>query len=386
VEDELNVEEAIRLAEKVLDEERHAPTVHYLLRQPVVSMAAPAALAYRERGQHPRTVQPTPGAHQFSSENYGLLVGFFSELDTDGRTRFINALCRHIAAADTYQVTKGDVLGTGSWRRTTSELPLIAECLIRQRYSKELLAALPRAPLRPGLTMLLLQLEEIIAFDFTLLSDSDYATLRDLLPALSARIDQLRRETRVADVTESNIRYHLVEEVPPICDGLTEMCRKAVFLRLRESRTSDVNTEIQTDRDQVGSFLQRLSFSKVLIASLEQAERSYREATNAFEYKECMSHLRSFLEDMHKEACVLVHRKRGGVLPATWGKAIAYLAQEAVLTKSEEEFVTALYRLISDAGVHPLVAEREHARLMRNMNIEYGLLFLTRLDKWMGTP
>src|ERR1019366_32805 len=103
---------------------------------------------------------------------------------------------------------------------------------------------------------------------------------------------------------------------------------------------------IQTDRDQVGSFLQRLGFSRVLIASLEQAERSYREATNAFEYKECMSHLRSFLEDMHKEACVLVHSRRGGILPTTWGNSIAYLTKETLLTKSEEEFVTSLYRLV----------------------------------------
>jgi len=382
----LNAEEAIRLSEKVLEEERHTPTVHYMLRQPVVSTAAPAALAYRDRGQHPRTVQPTPGAHQFSSENYGLRVGFFSELDESGRARFIAALCCHIVGAGAYRVTKGDVLGTGSWRRTTSELPLIAEFLIRQGHCKELLSALPMAPLRPGLTMLLMQLEEIIAFDFTLLQDSDYATLRELLPSLLVRIDQLRQETRVSDVTESNIRYYLVEEAPPICEGLIEMCRKAMFLRLRESRNSDVNTEIETDRDRVGSFLRRLSFSNVLIASLEQAERSYQAATNRFEYKECMSHLRSFLENIHKEACVLVHRKRGGVLPTNWGKVIAYLAQEAVLTKSEEEFITALYRLISDVGVHSLVAEREHARLMRNINIEYGLLFLTRLDKWMATP
>ena len=81
-----------------------------------------------------------------------------------------------------------------------------------------------------------------------------------------------------------------------------------------------------------------------------------------------------------------MHSKRGGILPTTWGQCIAYLTTEKLLTKSEGEFVTSLYRLISDMGVHPLVAEREHARLMRNMNIEYGLLFLTRLDKWMATP
>lgn len=382
----MNVEETILLANKVLEEERHTPTVRYMLRQPVANAAAPAALAYGEKGQHPRTVQPTPGAHQFRSENYELLVGLFNELNADGKERFVAALCSRISDAGAYRGTNREVLGTGSWRRTTSELPLIVEFLVRQGHAKALLLAIPRAPLRPGLTMLLLQMEELIAFDFTLLTDADYSVLRGLLPAFLTRIDQLRREIRVSDTKESNTRDHVVHEVPPICEGLEEMSRKAMFLRLRESRSSDVNTEIQTDRDQVGSFLQRLGFSRVLIASLEQAERSYREATNAFEYKECMSHLRSFLEDMHKEACVLVHSRRGGILPTTWGNSIAYLTKETLLTKSEEEFVTSLYRLVSDMGVHPLVAEREYARLMRNMNIEYGLLFLTRLDKWMATP
>jgi hypothetical protein len=37
--------------------------------------------------------------------------------------------------------------------------------------------------------------------------------------------------------------------------------------------------------------------------------------------------------------------------------------------------------MISDTSVHPLVTEREYARLMRNLSIEYGLLLLTKLDK-----
>jgi len=164
------------------------------------------------------------------------------------------------------------------------------------------------------------------------------------------------------------------------------MCRKATFLRLKTARSSEVNVEIQGDRQRVYGFLEKLQFSSILLAALEQAERSYREASTAFEYKECTSHLRSFLEGLHKEACILVQERRGGALPTTWGKVIAYLEQEKVITKSEEQFVTSLYRLVSDMGVHPLVAEREYARLMRNMNIEYGLLFLTRMDKWMATP
>jgi hypothetical protein len=168
-------------------------------------------------------------------------------------------------------------------------------------------------------------------------------------------------------------------------DSIAEMSRKATFLRLKAVRTTDANAEIQGDRGQVQSLLRKLGFSDVLVASLEQAERSYLEASNLFEYKECMSHLRSFLEDLQKEACRLVYLKRGGVLPTTWGKAITYLVSNNVLTKSEEAFVTSLYTLVSDTGVHPLVAEREYASLVRKINIEYGLMFLVRLDKWLAT-
>ena len=36
---------------------------------------------------------------------------------------------------------------------------------------------------------------------------------------------------------------------------------------------------------------------------------------------------------------------------------------------------------MSDESVHPLAATREHARLLRNVVIEYGVMFLSLLDK-----
>jgi hypothetical protein len=382
----MNLHESILLAQKVLEEERVSPTVRYMLREPVVGAFAPAALALAEKGRHPRTVCERPGIHRFTSENFELLAGFYAELADSDKSRFVDVLASRIMDGRAYRNASNDVVGTGSWNHCTSELPLITEFLVRQKQVAALLAALPKAPIRPGLTLLLLQLEEMIALDLTLLSDSDYGTLREAVSSLLPTVDALNQQGRISDTKESNTRYHLVRELPPLCHSIAEMCRKAMFLRLKTARGSEANTEIQSDREQVHSFLEKLRFSRLLVASLEQAERSYREASNAFEYKECMSHLRSFLEDLHKEACVLVHARRGDVLPASWGKAIAYLVKEGVITKSEEEFVTSLYRLVSDTGVHPLVAEREYARLMRNMSIEYGLLFLARLDKWLAIP
>lgn len=382
----MDSQRAIDLMRKILLEERASPTVRYMLRAPVAFAGAPAAVALTEKGQHPRTVRGNSGAHRLTSDNYNLLSGLYLELGDADKVRFVEALSARIADGTAYSNPGNDVRGAGQWRSCRSELPLIAEFLVRQKQTDALLTALKKAPIRPALTLLLMQIEEMIALDFTLFSDSEYEVLSNTVKSFQPAIAALNDRIRTADTIESNTRFHLVKELPPLCASIVEMSRKAIFLRMKSDRSSEANVELQTDRAQVGEILHHLAFSRLLIASLEQAEKSYREASSTFEYKECMAHLRSFLENLHKEACVLVHSKRGGTLPSTWGKAVAYLVQEGVLTKTEEAFVTSLYTLLSDTGVHPLVAEREYARLVRNMNIEYGLLFLTRLEKWFSQP
>ncbi len=82
------------------------------------------------------------------------------------------------------------------------------------------------------------------------------------------------------------------------------------------------------------------------------------------------------------QAMPAIHAKCGGVLQIGWGNGLAYLAQNSVLSKAEELFAVGLFRLMSDEGVHALIAEREYARLARNMVIEYALLFLKKVDKF----
>jgi hypothetical protein len=142
-----------------------------------------------------------------------------------------------------------------------------------------------------------------------------------------------------------------------------------------------MNLEVNQDKDTVRTFLEKLGFAQLLIESLEEAERLYRTGATPFELKSSMGHLRSFLENLHLQACKLAHKRLGGLLPSKWGEALKYLRDRNVLTTKEELFAAQLYALMSDASVHPLVAEREYARLMRNISIEYGLLLLTKLDK-----
>ena len=60
---------------------------------------------------------------------------------------------------------------------------------------------------------------------------------------------------------------------------------------------------------------------------------------------------------------------------------MTYLRDHEVLSPAEEKFAASVYTIISDEAVHPLVAEREYARLFRNVIIEYALLLLAKLAK-----
>lgn len=105
--------------------------------------------------------------------------------------------------------------------------------------------------------------------------------------------------------------------------------------------------------------------------------------------KSSMGHLRSFLEQFHAEATPQIDRLRmvGPPADGRWGTLLAHLSASSFLSNQEEKFVAALYVLISDEAVHPLIAKREYARLARNVVIEYALLFLRKLEQLgVGKP
>lgn len=126
----------------------------------------------------------------------------------------MNELANRITDGRAYLNPTNNIRGTGSWQCCTSELPLIAEFLVRQKQTEILLAALPKAPVRPALTLLLMQIEEMIALDFNLLSDVEYETLSNDVKLLWPKVNELNKMGKIFDVGESNTRYHLLDELP----------------------------------------------------------------------------------------------------------------------------------------------------------------------------
>ncbi|MBZ5524312.1 MAG: hypothetical protein LAP21_18910 [Acidobacteriia bacterium] len=401
----MDLREALEKVTRVLEEEQIQPTLGYryvsatwpsnsaymqqVLRQQGYGPAQAAQLGLAtERKQRPRHVYEDPKLYVFESTNFALLIKIFSQVAETDRAAFVSDFLNYVQRGIGAQRHKfGNPFP--SFQGQTSALALIAEFCIRTGYLKELLAATvePKMP-TTSLAIMLKEIEEMIALNFNLFSDSELAAIPSGLAHLrdiAERQTYSARGTRGGPMKEnphyrqgfSDVGNEIVEAI----DGITEECRKARFWYLKGALQELPNLEIESDRLKVEGFLTKLGFSAEMVKTLNAAESDYKSTANAFELKNCLGHLRSFLEHLHRESVKSIAKAAGQTVVDRWGDATLYLRQQGFFTKQHETFVTSLYTLLSDESIHPLTAEKEYARLLRNVVIEYGVMFLTVLDK-----
>jgi len=392
----MTLKEAIENAHQILDEERALPTVQYATATDQADDAARSVAKLlagmnlpQLRSERPRVVIDDPTMFRFRSVNYDLLCALLSYIPTESRPSFVRDISLRLKSERS--CARNKTTGFPRWNGLASESPLIAEFLVRNGGKNELFAVLrDKAPkFVPGHAVLLAQIEEMIALNYSIFTNTEYGQLSTAVQSFADIASARHEDYRKRNV--SQVRYEEIGIVdgPKLCydiilssDGIAEECRKARYLYLKGFLLEGVNLEVNQDKASVETYLQRLGFTKPLVDSLNEAERLYHNQGTPFDFKNCLGHLRSFLENLQGQAMPAVHEKCSGTLRIDWGGGLAYLAQNSVLSKAEEQFAVGLSRLISDEGVHPLIAEREYARLARNMVIEYALLFLKKVEKF----
>jgi len=410
----MDIAHAIALAGNILDEELSLPTVDYIdpvnkwqqeikdnngvYRIPSAEAlkaiewqrkrrgAAPNTLHF-ERGKHPRPVRESPYDYVFKSDNFDMLKRLLAQLPEDNRSKFVDALLSRIPVA---RARRPEELRFPCHQHQMSELPLVAEFCVRTGYAGALMSVLGELEkLNLGVLLMMFELEEMIALNFTLFSSEELRQIPAKLHPLLNTCEKIITIGRVKR-TRGGMTFlpgvHEIEsvaaEIQKSIIGIAEECRKAQHFYLRDQLLQDTpNLEVDADRTTVESFLVKLGFDSKMVGALNAAESDYKTASNTFELKSCLGHLRSFLEFLHRESAESISSIPKDVYKDSWGGATDYLRKKGLITKQHESFVTALYTLMSDDGVHALGTEREYARLLRNMVIEYGLMFLTMLNK-----
>lgn len=382
---------------RILHEERQRPTIGYRENwsdvkaqgSPLLAMALVGTRINLSamRGQRPRLVYESPQIYSFGGKNYDLLSLLLSQVGSLDRDAFIEKVLSFVECGGFCSRTASHHFP--QFQGLVSDLPLVAEFLIRNGYSERLFAATAKAKVpTPGLALMMMQLEEMIALNFTLFSTEELRKMRHSLGPMREMADLQTHSARgsVGKMVKNPVyragREKEARGIVESIDGIEAECNQAVYLYIKDALQQAKSLEIESDKGRVESYLRTLGFDPLLQQALDRAEREFRSDATGFELKTCMGHLRSFLESLHTQACSAI---ASGTAPVTeydkWGLTIAFLKKRGYLSSQEEKLVSGLHAIMSEEGVHPLIAEREYVRLLRNMVIEYGLLLMSILEK-----
>jgi hypothetical protein len=402
----MNISEALEKAARLLQEEQTRPTLGYkyvsekwpsnqwmqqfdLQKQGYTPAMAAITGLYDERKKRPRQVYEDPKLYVLDSTNFELLVKLFSQVADAARPTFVFSILEYVRSS----LPAGFPINPHSFptfQGQYSALALLAEFCVRTGHLKELLAATaePKLPTN-SLAIMLKEIEEMIALNFNLFSDNELLTMpSDLVPLreIADRQTYSAKGKRGGGPIVHNPHYKSGHEkagyeIVGAINGITQECSHARYWYLKGALQELPNLEIESDKLKVEGFLVKLGFSDDMVKSLNAAESDYKSTASVFELKNCLGHLRSFLEHLHLRSAKAIAAAAKLTVLDRWGDSISFLRQQGLFTKQHETFVASLYTLLSDESVHPLTADREYARLLRNVVIEYGVMFLTELDK-----
>ena len=383
--------DAVHKANQVLDEERSSPTVGYSLRlkqtRPSdatgqflagLAMVSEPQRLRSIRSQRPRQIEENPETWVFESINYNLLCALLSQLPEGSKQAFLSSVLSRLSRGPGCARPKSTV--QPSWNGIVSEFPLVAEFCIRNGAKDGFFRVLGEQEPFPGHAVLLRHLEDMIALNFTLLADRDYEFLTTTITTVRYTARHRYKAHRDSGATGGE-KAQLYREIIEAADGIKEECRKARYLYLKGALLEGFNLEVNQDKATVESYLKTQGFSDGLIECLNRADQIYQSASSGFDFKSIMGHLRSFMEKLQSEGLTKLPSESPNPADHRWGEGLKRLRQKDVLSKAEEGYASALYTLLSDEGVHPIIAEKEYARLARNVVIEYALLFLRKLEK-----
>jgi hypothetical protein len=401
----MDLAQALQDAMHIFEEERVRPTLGYryvskewpqsmkweeytLKPQGYTSVTAGIAGLGKMRTMRPREVVEDPKAYQFESVNFDLLLAIMNQLAPERRPEFVGWLVNTLLTAAPVKRHEHQI-PFPSWSHLTSSLSLLAEFCIRTGHAQTLLDGTHQLKMpSSAVAIMLMEIEEIIALNYNLFSRAEIDNLPKSLAYLREISDlqtwSSKRQRGKPEITNPKYRqgYNLQgSEIVKAVDGITQECNQARYFYLKGVLQRSTNLEIESDKTKVIGFLDSLGFDPKLIASLAKAESLYRASADAFDLKSCLGHIRSFYEHLNIDGGQAIAKDMSTTVLDKWDPTITFLKNRSFLTEPQEKFARGLYTLLSDEGVHPLITEREFARLLRNMVIEYGLMFLTMLQK-----
>jgi hypothetical protein len=225
-------------------------------------------------------------------------------------------------------------------------------------------------------------LSNLLKYDPGLPSD---AQLDRIIMYGSKKKGEFQPLVRRSKAAPSSATENLSNTVRSRLDRIIQQAQELKYGRLRDRLMNDANLEINQDREILTRGLVNFGFPNEFIESLEHAEAEYRKAESKFDFKTSVDHNRSFFEALMWETAGKVASIRKEQLTARRKAPVEvreYLHKAGFLSDRFHKLCEAFYHFASEQSTHQLASGREIARVVRNLNIELGLLMLRRLESF----
>jgi hypothetical protein len=378
----MDLTEAFEQANVIITEEERRPSLQYVMttRNSTERINTQSSFV-QQRKQRPRTVLRDPDLWEFRSPNYSALVELLNRLDEPRRGNFLGGLLNKTRTR-AFDATVAQEHVFPMWSSRLSALPLVMEVCIRNGYTQLFLKVLSHVDVpTAAVAIMMLQLEETISVNFNVFSQQE---LKDMPTAFKPLLEMTIQHKKLATTSGANKKELHFIEAKSIQDGIIaflKQCQQAHYWYVLGALQRKPNLEIESDRAKVVTFLDTLGFDDPLKSLLERAEALYLAPSDQFDLKNCLGLMRTLYEHMHLDAGRSLAAGLATTVVAEWDPTMTFLQNKQFLTPQQVKFARGLHTLLSDEGVHALIAETEFARLLRNMVIEYALMFLTILNK-----
>lgn len=162
---------------------------------------------------------------------------------------------------------------------------------------------------------------------------------------------------------------------------IDEIIERTGFEKFKRSLLGNISKT--SSRVDLAELLVELGFGPGVADAMEKAN-DYLETAGTFEPKAAADLVRTSIDEIHRETVKalvdLTHSPFSG--KDSDGERRAYMRDQGFITTAEEEYFSAIYRLLSRERTHKLIAARETVLLMASTVAGYLRLLLKRLSEW----
>ena len=325
--------------------------------------------AINDKPDDERLIAAVPALWELSDERVRLLGKLYLSLDQSGRNALV-VMCTRALGRDSSYARFSAYLFT--FLSKYYDLDAAINCVVGGMAVDEI-----------GLNTLR-SVSNLLKYDSGLPSDAQLDRLSANFSATQQTLKSLFQDKKKKEIV-TQLAQSQYNRMSNLASRIVKQAQEIKYQRLKEHLLNDANLEINQDRQTLTVGLTKFGFGKELVESLEHAEDEYRKADSKFDFKTAVDHNRSFLEALLWETAGKVASIRKEALTARQKFPVeirTYLHKSGFFSDRFHDLCAAFYGFASEQSTHQLASGREIARVVRNLNIELGLLIIERLESF----